>query len=567
MTAAPTNKTALEAWLPFASVLVAAVAVITGIIMFIGIFPEDGAVVGSVIYAFTSGGAGLLILIAALRLRGRARNAWSLIGLGVLCWGIGETVWTTQSLTSVEIPYPGPADIFYVLGYPLILLGVIVLPYLRPGRFERLRLTIDAAAGALSLVVVMWVVYLEQVVSLGGEQKPLEMALNLFYPVGDVLLATALMILAMRRSEQRLDRRIVLLAVGVALTTAADVTFSLQVAAGTYVAWAWLDGVWLFSYAAFALAGWAIIRPAKGTEAVYRSVGGWQLFAPYAAVAALFGVRFLTSTGADLLLNVATTVVATLIVLRQGIAIRERRELLERQRDDLVASVSHELRTPLTSIQGFAQLLHDSWASFSEDDRRSMVATISDEAAHLGRIVSDLIDVARDRLQNVKLDISRESVADLARDAADMAGGDRRAGLDLIEDTFVEADADRIRQVLVNLITNAQRYGRSRVEVVTEMRDGMVCFSVHDDGDGVPLKHQTDIFERFERGAHRLDSSVPGSGIGLSVARDLITAHGSTITYRQSERLGGACFEFILPAVAEQSGLLSVVGSGDMSSG
>jgi hypothetical protein len=104
--------------------------------------------------------------------------------------------------------------------------GVITLPYLRPGRFERLRLGIDAAAGTLSLAVVMWVAYLHGVVGLGSD--PIETFLNLLYPLGDVLLVTALMVLAMRRSEQRLDLRILLLAGGVALTAIADVIFSLQ---------------------------------------------------------------------------------------------------------------------------------------------------------------------------------------------------------------------------------------------------------------------------------------------------------------------------------------------------
>jgi K+-sensing histidine kinase KdpD len=246
-------------------------------------------------------------------------------------------------------------------------------------------------------------------------------------------------------------------------------------------------------------------------------------------------------------------------VARQGIAIRERRELLERQRDDLVASVSHELRTPLTSIQGYAGLLKDSWTSFSDDDRRSMVDTIADESAHLSRIVADLIDVARDRLHSVKLTRGTHSASGLVREALGIAGGDNRVALVLEEDLLVDADGDRICQVLVNLMTNAQRYGRSRMEVVTRRRNGSVTFSVHDDGDGVPAKHQTDIWERFERGAHRFDTTVPGSGIGLSVAADLLTAHGSTITYRRSERLGGACFEFALPAVARDAAFAAVV--------
>lgn len=156
-----------------------------------------------------------MLLAAALVAQGRSRIAWGLIGAGVLCWGLGEVVWIIQAQVG-KIPYPGIADFFYVAGYPLIFFGVILHPYLRPGRFERIRLAIDATAGTLSLAVVMWVAYLHEVVELGT--NPVETFLNVTYPLGDVLLVTALMVLAMRRSEQRLDMRIILLAGGVALT-------------------------------------------------------------------------------------------------------------------------------------------------------------------------------------------------------------------------------------------------------------------------------------------------------------------------------------------------------------
>ena len=504
---------------------------------------ENPSVSGA-LYSFIATAAGVVLVGAALKSRGRGRIAWSLIGAGVLLWGIGETIWLLAS-PGGEIPYPGPADFFYVAGYPLIFAGVVLLPYLRPGRYERIRLAIDAIAGTMSLAVVMWVAYLHDIVGLGS--SPLESFLNLLYPFGDVLLATALMVLAMRRSEQAIDMRIFLLAGGVALTTVADVIFSLQTAAGTYVEWAPLDGLWLFSYGLMALAAWFVTTPSVPQGATYRSMKGWRLAAPYSAVALLFGVRLITSSGNDLLLDVTTTLVAGLLVLRQNVAIRERGELVERQRDDLVASVSHELRTPLTGIQGYAQLLSESWDVLSSDDRREMLDTISAQSNHLGHIVSDLIDVARDRLQNVKLKRIDARAVDLIRDAVAAGGGGRNIGIEADPDARVWADPDRVPQVLVNLITNAIRYGRSEIKIVARQANGQVWFAVHDNGAGVPPKFQAGIWDRFERGAHKDDSSVPGSGIGLSVARDLVTAHGGTISYRTSELLGGACFEFSIP--------------------
>ncbi len=445
-----------------------------------------------------------------------------------------------------EIPYPGIADFFYVAGYPLIFAGVIALPYLRPGRYERLRLTLDATAGTISLGVVMWVAYLDDIVSLGSD--PVETFLNLLYPFGDVFLVTALMVLAMRRSEQRIDLRVILLAGGVAFTAVADVIFSLQSATDSYVEWGGLDSLWLFSYGLLALAAYVVTKPVPSQERSYRPLNTWQLVAPYTAVAALFLARFLySSSGSDLLLNLATTAVAVLVVLRQNLAIREKQELLEKQRDDLIASVSHELRTPLTGIQGYADLLSSSWEILDPHDREEMLDTITTQASHLGHVVTDLIDVARDRLQSVKLHPVDYGAADLVEEAIITAGVAIEVETDLDMSARVWAEPGRVRQILVNLITNAFRYGRSRI-LITETRVGThVVFTVHDDGSGVPAKFQSDIWGRFERGEHKHDARVPGSGIGLSVAKDLVTAHSGTIGYRASELLGGACFEFTMP--------------------
>lgn len=506
--------------------------------------PLTEAGVAGPAYAGLSAIAGVVLLAAAWSHRGRSRTAWTLVGAGALCWGVGEVIWIVQA-SAGEIPYPGLADFFYVAGYPLLFVGIILLPHLRPGHFERIRLAIDAIAGTVSLAVVMWVAYLHRVVNVGSD--PIETFLNLLYPLGDVLLATALMVLAMRRSEQRLDLRILFLSGAVAFTTAADVIFALQVAAETYVEWAWLDALWLCSYGLLSSTAWLVTRPTKPFERTYRTVRPWQLIAPYSAVAALFATRLLTSSGNSLVLNVATTAVALLVIGRQGIALRERRELLERQRDDLVASVSHELRTPLTGIQGYAQILLEGDEKLSPADRREMVETINVQASHLGRIVTDLIDVARDQLQNVKLNRVEYNAAELVREAMAAAAGGRAVSTDLDESVAIWADPDRIRQVLVNLITNAVRYGHSTIALVARSDNDSMVFEVHDDGDGVAPKYQHSIFERFERGAQKY-GSIAGSGIGLSVGKDLVSAHGGTMRYRSSERLGGACFAFSLPA-------------------
>lgn len=513
--------------------------------------PFENIVVSGVVYSFAAVGSGLVLIAAGRLAQGGSRFSWTMIGAGVLSWGVGEIVWTVQSELG-EIPYPGPADFFYVVGYPLILVGVIALPYLRPGRFERIRLAIDATAGAVSLGVLMWVIYLHQVVGPGLE--PMESFLNVAYPFGDVLLVTALMVMAMRRSEHRLDLKIILLAGAIALTAAADVAFSLLSSADEYVEWGRLDGVWLASYAMFAFAAWGVTRPPASQETSYRSLSTWQLAAPYTAVGALFLVRLVTSSGNGLLLNFATTAVAVLVVVRLNLTVHEKGELLAQQRDDLVASVSHELRTPLTGIQGYAQILAESWESLSDDEREEMLGTIDVQAKQLGRIVTDLIDVARDRLQNLDLARVDCDAAEIVKEAVASLGSGSGIQTRTEADARIWAEPDRIRQVLTNLITNAIRYGGDEILVTSARKGPFVVFSVHDNGEGVPSKYQSAIWERFERGAHNHDTGKQGSGIGLSLARDLVTAHGGTIYYRTSDLLGGACFEFTIPvAPAETS--------------
>lgn len=547
------NRSAVRA----IALITAVIAVGFGVTLSLGIAVEDLAI-REFLYTISAAGAGVALLVAA-RVSGQSsRLAWTLVGAGVLCWGIGEAVWMIQARTG-EIPYPGIADFFYVAGYPLIFAGVIALPYLRPGRYERIRLAIDAAAGTVSLAVLMWVLYLQDVVSLGSD--PLETFLNVLYPLGDLFLVTALMVLAMRRSEQRLDLRILLLSGAVALTALADVVFSLQTSAGTYVEWGWLDGWWLFSYGMFALTAWYLTRPVPSREATYRASKGWQLVAPYSAVGALFLLRLFTSSGSDLLLNLATTAVAVLVVVRQNIAVKEKKELLERQRDDLVASVSHELRTPLTGIQGYAQILAESWEFLSDEERNEMLGTIDSQATHLGHIVSDLIDVARDRLQNVQLKPADFAAADLVRDAVAATSTEGKVRIEADTEARLWADPDRLRQVMVNLITNATRYGGPEILITVTRDDDMVLLAVHDNGSGVPAKFQSEMWGRFERGMHKDDSKVPGSGIGLSVAKDLVTAHGGTIGYRTSEILGGACFELRIPAPSDRSSDLVTAGA------
>ena len=128
MSAEPSPHYFLNAVRAFA-LAAAAVAFGYGLFLVVAGPPANFANAG-VAYAGASMAAGIALTAAGLANKGRARVAWTLIGAGVACWGIGEIVWVIQGALTGEIPYPGVADFFYVAGYPFIFAGVVFLPYL-----------------------------------------------------------------------------------------------------------------------------------------------------------------------------------------------------------------------------------------------------------------------------------------------------------------------------------------------------------------------------------------------------------------------------------------------------
>lgn len=536
-----------------ATILVAGLGLLGAVLLWFELLsPEVAYEFSSIIYPLVSVGAGALVMTAAGKVDGTERLAWRLVGLGIVFWGLGETIWVWYSfIAHVEVPYPGWADVLYLAGYPIMFIGVLFMPHLRLLRYERIRLTLDTVAGSVAIAAVMWTAYLADVVYLDPEAGLAERFVNILYPLVDVVLLIALLILAVRRTTRRFDPRLLALATGILVTAFADITYVFQLEEGTYVDGGPLDALWLVGYALFAVAGYYVTKPPVEREEQAPGQKLWQVVAPYTAVAALFALTAIELGRGGGFLQWASFSVSLIVIARQGFAIKETREVVAKQRDNLVASVSHELRTPLTSIRGFSQLLNSRWDSLDDERRREMIATIDDQSRYLTRLVTDLVDVARNEVIAVELDVEPISAAALIEDVVLTTADDDRAtgpiGVGMPSDFQVVGDRSRLKQILVNLVTNAVRYGNGDIAIEAMTDHGQAVIEIHDNGPGVAKKHEEAIWERFERGAHRLDSSVPGSGIGLAIARGLAIAHDGSLTYRRSTLLGGACFRLTLP--------------------
>jgi signal transduction histidine kinase len=229
------------------------------------------------------------------------------------------------------------------------------------------------------------------------------------------------------------------------------------------------------------------------------------------------------------------------------------REQLDRLKDEFVLTASHELRSPLTSVQGFAELLMLERDNLTPKQVET-VEIILDNCRHLGRLLNDLLDLTRSDAGRLALRREPTELAPLIEEVVrTMRAQTESANQSLTERLepdlpLIDVEADRIRQILVNLITNAHEYSpeRASVEVSARAAGTEVEIAVTDDGPGIPEDQLELIFERFTRGDAGLTQRVGGTGLGLAISKSLVELHGGTIA-AESRRGQGSSFRFRLP--------------------
>ena len=234
--------------------------------------------------------------------------------------------------------------------------------------------------------------------------------------------------------------------------------------------------------------------------------------------------------------------------------------LLDDVKTNLVGTVSHELKTPLTSLRMAVYLLLEPNLGPLEPKQRELLEGVRDDVDRLLRMLDSLLDLARleggvSALQRTDemVEVLLVSIADEARPAIEASG--QRLLLRIEPGTggrTVAVDVARIRHVFMNLLTNAAKYsppGGTITLAAGEAPLGFVRFTVVDEGPGVPEESIPYVFDRFYRVPGQ---TKPGTGLGLAIARDILVAHGGSITCRHREG-AGAEFQFLLPSVGLKS--------------
>lgn len=235
---------------------------------------------------------------------------------------------------------------------------------------------------------------------------------------------------------------------------------------------------------------------------------------------------------------------------------------LERMRSEFVANVSHELKTPLAAVKGFAETLLGGGVT-DEKTSRSFLQIIYDESERLNRLIGDILELSKIESKRIQMDYSPihlsaffDTISEMMRTVAEK----KRISLelDIPEELFMEGDEDKLRQIFMNLLSNAISYtqegGRVKLTAREKHSNGnaedIVEFIVKDSGIGIPKKDLPRIFERFYRVDKARSRGSGGTGLGLSIVKHLVDLHHGTIKV-ESELGIGSSFIIELPVLQE----------------
>ena len=560
-----------------------------GLVAVAACLAAGSGVVGAVLYVGIATSAAVAILVGTWLHRPRRVLPWLLVALGIALLAGGELTWEIYALALDRYPFPSAADALYLAGYPCIGAGLVILARSRAGSRAHARASvIDAAIVTVAAGVLAWAFLVEPYAR--DSSLPLaERLLSPAYPLMDLLLLTLLMRLLFTPGTRA--AAFWLLAAGIVCNIAADTAFAVLELSNLSGDVALLDAVWLVGYLCLgaaalhpsmvslgktaprqeavltrlrlaALAVAAVTAPAvlaieaaRGEVAHPVAIVVGSAVLPLLALARLAGVvRELERVGgererlyASERAALAEAEATQRLLLQQNDRLRE----LDRLKDEFVALVSHELRTPLTSITGYLELVQED-ESLS-DESRTFLDVVDRNSRRLLRLVSDLLFVAQIESGRLTLELGEANLQTIAADSVEALRPAAEAGsvdlrLDSVPVPALQGDPARLGQLLDNLVSNAVKFtpAGGRVVVAIGATGDDVVLAVSDTGIGVSVAEQRRLFDRFFRASAAQERAIEGTGLGLTISRAIVDAHGGSISFTSVEG-EGTTFRVRLP--------------------
>jgi signal transduction histidine kinase len=501
------------------------------------------------------------------------RLPWYLFALGQAFFVLGDVLaYNYERFFGRPLPFPSIADAFYLGCYVPLVAGLLLLLQARRGRRDPGSL-IDSLIITIAAAAVSWTFLMAPYAHDATLSLPTKLT-SIAYPLMDILVLGVLVRLLVGTGRRSVG--FALLTLGFTAVLVTDSIYGWKLLHGGYQTGALLDIGWAGFYA---LLGASTLHPSTralsiDTDApvarLTRKRIGLLAFASLATPLLMVADGHLGGSS-DVVVLVASVILFALVLLRMSGLLHRHDEAVHLQaertaelaaaersakaKDAFVSQVSHELRTPLTSILGYLALLSEEGADEPSPAERNNYLTVVDRNAdRLLRLVEDLLFVARIDDGKIALDKTLLDLDELTAEAVEAAGPlatQRRIKLRVrgVTGIGLPGDRGRLAQVIDNLLSNALKFTPvgGNVTIDTARSNGSVRLVVTDTGIGMRADELGHLFERFYRSETATAQAIQGSGLGLSITRAIVEAHGGTIT-ASSELGAGTTLTVELPA-------------------
>jgi signal transduction histidine kinase len=554
------------------------------------------------------------------------------IALGIFCQFIGQVIYTYYDLRGLP-PFPSWADAGYLSTFPFMLIAILLLPRRRLKGTTRSRVLLDGLIIMTAVITFSWYFILGPTM-LQGAETTLAEVVGSAYPVFDLILIFCMLLLWLRESDPLLVPAERLLMAGLTIIVITDSIYGYMTLRNIYTN-GLEDIGWPVGYMLLGLAAQCVtiayVMYANRSEATLdnkdsqvldsRSRLGKHSLLPYALIPAVIALSvFIWRSGGNGTLDQGVyfggIVLIGLLLLRQFFVLREttfyneqlrvaqqdlyeknqalrganlqleeqaaqveaaynQQVLLNELKDDFLLNVNHELRTPLTAIYGFLDLLREYHGQLDSSKELTLINQAVHGCEELQQLVNNVLDTLQGDFKEKGPASEVFSIATLAGEVLNLFEPQKKLdyhiNMIIPEDLFVMADKQYVRQILINLLSNAFKYApvHTPVEISAQIYDHstaketvqpLVCITVQDAGPGIPPSEAPLLFGKFVRLKRDLVGSVRGTGLGLYISKQLVEAMGGSIWVESSGIVGqGSRFSFTLhravPEMIEQNGL------------